>query len=118
MSEININKRKVERIGLRLYKLFGYPDDKELGVDLFEDGWPIPSAGEIYNINLLRKHRIKDRNLPGGKSIVLFTRDDIEKLSSIGTLPVELVITNKNKLLVIIHHLYYDPYNPEYRKPD
>lgn len=108
----------VERMGLSLYKRFGYPDVKELGLDENIDSemrsnlginiGDLESVGEIYRVDVSRLSNVSLRQnpLPDGKSLVLFTKDDLKKLHQQGVGAVELVITNDQQLLIMLHWLY------------
>lgn len=91
---------------IHILRHFGYPEIKKLQVDIHGNGRMLESVGEIFNIRLDDKHRTgRFIDLPKGKRFILFRKQEIKRLleSSVGA--VELVLTDKNEILIILHHI-------------
>lgn len=118
-SEITLDpqdKKMIERQDLSLYKRFGYPEIREIGLwetkgygalKAMEDILSIASMGHIYSVNLNKLSKSEGMGLEGHNGFVLFTRKDIEKLLQFGVGAVELVLSTDNQLLIINHGFHY-----------
>lgn len=105
--KIEKDKNLVENImDLNLYKQFGHPKVKELGI-MLPNGYHVETVGEIYEVVLDELPDITNGNLSKGKSLILFSKQDIKKLLQFNVGAVEIEITNESKL-VIINHYFHD----------
>lgn len=91
-------EEKVKKMGLSLYKRFGFPEVKELGLNDTE------TVGEIYKIEKDKFSRVTDRQHLSGHGVVLFNRQDVEKLPKLEIEAIELIITDNGDVLIINHY--------------
>lgn len=98
---------------MKLIKLFSNPETKELGVDLHSNGRYYESVGQVFEINIDEIPETDDRSIPGGKSLILFDKNDIKKLLETNVGAVELILTKEGKLLIVNHCLYDTIEEPE-----
>lgn len=98
----------------RLYNVFGSPSIKELGalhgeINAEYSFIGYESEGEIYEKKIDDLPDVfteRQNNLPEGKGFIAFTRKELKKLLEINVGAIEIVITNDDRILVIIHHFY------------
>jgi len=104
----------VEEIDLSLYKRFGYPEVKELGIE--HKMLDFESLAEMYTIEKYQFTNISRycREI-SGNAVMLFNRQDIIKMyeSEIGAVELmftqDKMYTHEKGMLLVLHHPYEDP---------
>lgn len=108
------DRKMVEEQDLSLYKRFGYPEIRELGLKSPRNHFSQrETLGEIYKINIQSLTTSEGIDLEGKKGLVLFTQNDLKKLSETVD-AVEIVFLDGHQMLVNLHGFYdsresYDP---------